>query len=259
MKEASEALLNADELKAKLDILRPLSQTQTSRLKKLFDLDLTYNSNAIEGNTLTYSETKLVLREGITIGGKPLREHVEVTNHKAALDYIETLTKRAPYIVSEEEILHVHGLILRGIDDNNAGRYRIEQVYVKRQNRVIQQFPESAMLPTLIQEMLREYRNRSSDLHPIELAALFHLGLVKIHPFVDGNGRTARLLMNLVLMQNGYPPAVIHIEDRVRYISSVEHYCDTGDADIFIVMLVQSVIESLSTYIKTIEGNIVWE
>lgn len=197
---------------------------QLKNLKKYFDVELTYNSNAIEGNTLTITETKVILEEGLTIGGgKSLREHLEVINHQEAINYIEDSVNKN-IDISERAIKDLHAIILKSIDNKNAGVYRKNNVLIS-----------------------------GSKHRPVELAALFHFKYVYIHPFIHGNGRTARLLMNLILLRNGYPIAIIKNENRSEYMKALELASVEGEDKAFIEIIIQAVESSLDTYLYMIQ------
>ena len=246
-----------DDRKKVLDGFRPLSPEQALNLKAVFDLDQTYNSNAIEGNTLSFAETKLVLNEGITIGGKTLREHLEVINHKEAIDYIEELAKKATSEITETDIKNVHALVLRQIDKENAGRYRQAPVYIRRGDGSTHQFCEPIIVPEKM-EFFIQWLQGENEMHPVQLASEAHFRLVSIHPFIDGNGRVSRLLMNLILQQHGFPPAVIKVANRKEYLDSLEKGQTTGDQTDFNKMIADAVGESLNLYIEAIKTNAVY-
>src|SRR4051812_37436481 len=201
-----------DRLKAILDRHRPLDPAIVRNLREDLIVRWTYHSNAIEGNTLTLRETKVAL-EGITIGGKTLREHLEAVNHREAILLLEDFVGKATAL-SEWTIRSLHQLILKGIDDENAGRYRSINVRIAGAEHVP---PDAVLVPELMERFMAWRRGEGPALHPVERAARVHSELVKIHPFVDGNGRTARLLMNLELMQAGVPPAGLPGGRRVGY------------------------------------------
>lgn len=188
--------------KQQLDKLRPFPEHALGSLHDSLIVDWTYNSNAIEGNTLTLKETKLVLEDGITVGGKSLREHFEAVNHREAILYVEDIVQKAEPL-SEWQIKSIHRLILQKIDDSNAGRYRTQNVVISGARHIP---PDFLQIPGEMQRFIEWYRQRGTKYHPIEKAALIHTLFVKNHPFVDGNGRTARLLMNFELMKDGYLP-----------------------------------------------------
>jgi Fic family protein len=245
------------EKKEQLDKLRPLSSIQVRNLKNVYDIQLTYNSNAIEGSTLTYSETKLILNEGITIGGKSINEHLETINHQEAISFIESIANIPTNQITLVDIKNIHNLILKGIDKQNAGTYRKQNVGVVKQDGNIHNFVE----PLKIDEEMNKFINwlhTQTIKEPILLATLVHLKFVSIHPFIDGNGRTARLLMNLVLLQNGYPQAIIKISNRVQYIKSIEKYQQSSNNDYndFYMIILNSVNDSLDLYLTIIKNDI---
>ncbi len=221
LKETFEQL---DTLKGWLDSFRPFPASVVAELKKLYDVRFTYHSNAIEGNTLTQSETEMVLSHGITVGGKTLVEHLEVIGHKDAIDYMEELAQKgAP--IGEWEIKNLHSLILRGVDQvtgqNEAGRYRTLDVKAAGTEHT---YPPHYRLPELMEGFVSWMGSPAAQgLHPVEYASEAHYRFVSIHPFRDGNGRTGRLLMNLALVREGYPIAVISNERRAQYIDALVH------------------------------------
>lgn len=199
-----------DRLKNRLDGFRPLPPAVVSNLRDELTVRWTYNSNAIEGNTLSRQETKVVL-EGVTVGGKTLREHLEAVNHAEAIDMIYALTNSSARI-TERELKDVHAVVLKGLDPENAGRYRRVNVTIAGAQHVPPSFLH------LQEEMQRLFTGYNQcNLHTVERAARLHVDFVKIHPFVDGNGRTARLIMNLELMRGGFPPVVISMANRLEY------------------------------------------
>lgn len=209
-----------DKLKAWLDGFRPFDSTLVIELKKLYDVRFTYNSNAIEGNTLTQSETELVLTKGITVGGKTLDEHLEVIGHKEAIDYIENLAQKDTEI-NEWEIKQIHNLILRKINPEEAGSYRTLDVMAAGTNY---RYPPHYLLSQLMRDFAIWLNSESAlRLHPVEYATMAHYRFVSIHPFRDGNGRTARLLMNLLLIRAGYPIVVIDNQIRNDYINALAY------------------------------------
>ena len=197
-----------------LDKLRPFNQGALHKLQETFRVDMTYNSNAIEGNSLSLSETRLVLEEGITIGGKTFKEHLEATNHSKAIDFVQSLISKPD--IKEVDALSLHALILDRIDPQNAGYYRMGAVRISGTDYTP---PNAAKVPALMQEVYRMLNIREGEI--IEAAARIHQKFVDIHPFVDGNGRTARLLVNLYLMRNGYPPVIILRVERKKYIRTI--------------------------------------
>lgn len=240
-----------DQLKTRLDQKRPLPPAALHNLREVFRVDWTYHSNAIEGNTLTLLETKLVLEEGLTIGGKTLREHFEAINHGEAIAYIEDLVKEQVPL-SEKMVKDVHQLILKNIDAANAGGYRKINVAIAGSRH---QPPHFLKVQEEMDEFLRWYQTEGGKLHPVESAALTHFKLVYIHPFTDGNGRTARLLMNFILMSHGYPPAIVKADanDRLAYYETLEIASTQQDPAPFIQLIVLAAEESLERYLQAVE------
>jgi Fic family protein len=237
--------------KKRLDGLRPLPDTLVRNLDDWFRVELTYTSNALEGNTLTRRETALVVEKGLTVGGKSLTEHLEATNHAHALNWVKEQVKRKPTSLTEKDILHIHDIILQGIDDANAGHYRSVPVRISGSAVVL---PNPRKVPDLMQEFV-EWLKHSGNLHPVELAAEAHYRLVTIHPFVDGNGRTARLLMNMILLMTGYPSAIIRKRDRLAYIGSLEKAQLGGSKDDYLKIIAKAVDRSLDIYLKAANGE----
>lgn len=233
-----------DDKLAHLNIKRPLSKEVTKSLQETINLEWTYNSNGIEGNTLTLKETKVVL-EGITIGGKSVKEHLEVINHEHAIEYLEELLKDKNEI-SEWNIKGLHQLILKGIDDANAGKYRNTNVIISGANH---RPPEYIKVPELMEKLIINYEDWN-EYHPIIKAALLHGELVRIHPFVDGNGRTSRLIMNMDLMKNGYVPVIIKKENRLKYYEALDKAHTMRDYTDFIKLVTEAENEMLDRYLS---------
>ena len=237
--------------KQKLDQYRPLPPALVKNLEQWFLIELTYTSNALEGNTLTRKETAAVVEKGLTIGGKSLIEHLEATNHAKALQNIMDLAGSKTNDLSEDDILTIHNTILRGIDDENAGYYRNIPVRIAGSNVIL---PNAARVPNRMRDF-EAWIQSDHDFHPVELAAKAHYQLVTIHPFVDGNGRTARLLMNLILLQNGYSPALIRKRDRLKYISALEKAQLGGSSDDYFKVIYDAVNRSLDIYLNAVTGK----
>jgi Fic family protein len=237
--------------KKTLDGFRPLPKELVRNLDDWFKIELTYTSNALEGNTLTRRETAVVVEKGLTIGGKSLREHLEATNHAHALDFIYSLIKKKPKDISENHILTIHEIILKGTDDEHAGRYRNVPVRISGSTVIM---PNPRKVPSLM-ENFQTWLNTKQPLHPVALAAEAHYQLVTIHPFVDGNGRTARLLMNLLLLMFGYPPAIIRKKDRIEYIGSLEKAQLGGSKKDYEKIIFKAAERSLDIYINTVTGK----
>lgn len=233
-----------DQIKRELDNKRPIPKETLKSLEESINLEWTYNSNGIEGNTLTLRETQVVL-EGITVGGKSIKEHLEAINHEKAILYLNDLLKENNPI-SEWNIKGIHQLVLKDIDDENAGRYRRENVTIKGATHIP---PDYLKVPELMEKLVLNYENWN-NFHPIIQAALLHGELVKIHPFVDGNGRTSRLLMNLDLMNHGFNPVIIKKEDRLEYYESLDKAHTTGDYTDFVKLITKLEIEMLKKYLK---------
>lgn len=235
-----------DENLAILNNKRPLSKETSKSLQEAINLEWTYNSNGIEGNTLTLKETKVVL-EGITIGGKSIREHLEAINHENAIEYLEDLLEDKNE-VSEWIIKELHQLILKGIDDDNAGKYRNDNVII---NGAKHRPPEYIKVPELMERLIINYKGWNKY-HPIIRASLLHGELVKIHPFIDGNGRTSRLIMNMDLMKNGYVPVIIKKENRLKYYVTLDKAHTTGDYTDFIKLVTEAESQMLDRYLDVI-------
>jgi len=232
-----------DALKAKLDHCRPLSSEMVKNLREDLIVRWTYNSNAIEGNTLTLNETKVAL-EGITIGGKNLREHFEAINHKEAILFVESLVQKEQSL-SEYTIKSLHALILKNIDDKNAGSYRNINVLI---SGATHRPPSNIEVPPKMEAFIKWYNTTAQNLHPIERACRVHVDFVAIHPFVDGNGRTSRLLMNFELMKSGFPPVVIKVENRLAYYEALDKAHTLGEYNEFIDLVSKLVEESFEPY-----------
>ena len=237
--------------KNKLDSYRPLPNDLVQNLNDWFRVELTYTSNAIEGNTLTRKETALVVEKGITVGGKSLIEHLEATNHAHALDWIKKQIKLSSTTITEKNILYIHNIILKGINDEIAGYYRSVPVRISGAAVVL---PNPRKVPQLMKEFIG-WLQGTSDIHPVELAAEAHYRLVTIHPFVDGNGRSARLLMNMILLMKGYPAAIIRKRDRLAYINSLEKAQLGGSKDNYYKIISNAVNRSLDIYLEAMQGE----
>lgn len=239
------------EKKDQLDRHRPLPPDLVRNLEQWFTIELTYTSNAIEGNTLTRNETAVVVEKGLTVSGKSLVEHLEATNHARALQKVLQLARGNTQDLTEHDILDLHATILRGIDDSHAGHYRSIAVRISGSMVIL---PNPIKVPDLMCQFIEEI-TQTKKLHPVALAAEAHYQLVSIHPFVDGNGRTARLLMNLILMQNGYPPALIRKRDRMRYIKSLEKAQLGGSKEDYYQIITAAVDRSFSVYLNALAQN----
>jgi Fic family protein len=241
-----------DRLDKKLSLLnsyRPLPETAVRKLREQFGIEMTYNSNAIEGNSLTLKETFLVINEGLTIKGKPLKDHLEAKSHIEALEYLYELVGRDRRgTFSERLIREFNQIVMRDIDKEWAGRYRNSNVIIGGADHTP---PEAVEVPRLMQELIIWMRQNWKVLHSVELAAVLHHRIVNIHPFFDGNGRTSRLVMNVVLMQAGFPLAVVLKNDRKRYYRTLGE-ADKGNYAPFVRFIAQAVQRSLDIYLKVL-------
>lgn len=233
------------EKKKRLDSHRPMPQSVLHKIQQQIEIEYIYNSNAIEGNTLKLSETQLILERGITIGGKSLREHLEVRNHPKAIEYIQKLTKRS---LRQQDILVLHQIIMKGIE-LDAGRFRNTEIRVGGADFMP---PPAYEVPHLITELVGGYNKNPDELRPIELATILHYRLAYIHPFHDGNGRVSRLLMNLALIRNGYPTAAILNVDRKKYYDVLKK-ADNGNLVPFVSFAASAVERSLDLYLRALE------
>lgn len=251
MDELQSLLDEIDKKKAAIDQARPLPKIILDKLTEYLDIEWIYNSNAIEGNTMTRQETMLILKEGLTISGKSMREHLEVTNHKNAVDYLDELLRKVEPI-TQDDIKKIHSLVLEGINNLYAGKYRDVEVYISGSDVKLP-------LPEKLTAMMLEFSRwlmdlqENQDLHPVRFAAQAHFKLVDIHPFVDGNGRTARLLMNFILMKYGYPIAIFECETEKRkaYYSALERG-HKGELAPFEIMVAEYVNLTADKYISSI-------
>ena len=236
------------EKKRKLDALRPLPSTLVARLKKQMMIEYTYNTNAIEGNTLTLRETQLVIEEGITASGKSITETLEAKNHPEAIKSVEKLAA-AKNELTEDAVLQLHKLIMSNITED-AGHYRTMGVRIT--GATFMPPPSSEVKPRM-DELLKWLRENPDELTPIELAAVFHHRLVSIHPFSEGNGRTARLLMNALLMKDGYPfISTVPKLDRPKYLRTLME-ADLGNTSSFVNFVARCVERALDMYLDALE------
>jgi Fic family protein len=243
-------LATLEEKKQQLDKYQPLSLDLVKNLREWFKIELTYTSNAIEGNTLSRAETALVVEKGLTVEGKTLQEHLEAVNHAQAFEWVMQQIEANKQDINESTVLDLHRLILQKIDDINAGCYRTVPVRIAGSTVIM---PNAMKVPDLMTEFI-SWLQKSNE-RPLTLAANAHYKLVSIHPFVDGNGRTARLLMNLLLMQAGYPPAVIRKEDRKLYITSIEKAQLGGSLADYYSLIYEAVNRSLDIYLDALRGK----
>ncbi len=232
-----------------LNKLRPLPRSAVEKLREHFKIEMTYNSNAIEGNRLTLKETFLVINEGITVKGKPLKDHLEAKDHHAALEYLyELVEHKNQQTCSEHLIRTLHQLVTRETEEAWAGKYRESNVFITGADHTP---PDAMDVPLQMKNLVQWFRDNQKNLHIVELAALFHHRLVFIHPFLDGNGRTARLAMNLILMKEGYPLVVILKNDRKKYYRVLSE-TDKGNHKSLVQFIAQAVQRSLDIYLQTL-------
>lgn len=236
-----------DFLKSKLDKFRTYD---SYRIAQALELEYTFESNRIEGNTMTLRETDLVINEGLTISGKSMREHLEAINHQEAIAFIKDLMQKNTNL-NEREVLSIHNLILRGIQPDEAGRYRKVQVMIKGSSYLP---PQPYMVAKEMEDFFIWYETNKNKFHPIVLAAEMHERLVSIHPFIDGNGRTSRLVMNLILLQNGFVIANIKgdYDSRMQYYNALETAQTKNNKEDFLLFIAQIEKESLERYIAII-------
>jgi len=233
------------QLQAELNRFRSLDN---AKIQEALAIEYTYESNRIEGNTLTLQETQLVIEKGLTISGKPLKEHLEAINHKEAIDYIKQLSQNSATL-TEYDLKQIHAIVLKSIDRENAGVYRNLPVLISGSSYLP---PQPYLLAKLMEDYFIFYNEHKDTLHTVVLAAEMHERLVTIHPFIDGNGRTARLIMNLILLQHGYPIANIKGDAavRLRYYAALEKAQTQNDKTDFIMLIAEVVKESIEKYLS---------
>lgn len=236
--------------KQDLQASRPLPNIALNKIRESLSIEWTYNSNSIEGNTLSLRETQMVLQEGITVKGKSLREHFEAHNHDKAIDYLFSIIND-DYVLRSIDILSLHGLVLRSIEDDFAGRLRNGGVRITGANFVP---PNANKVSDLLDELIDFVNTNPLDLNDIELATIFHHKLVWIHPFFDGNGRTVRLSMNLLLMRCGFPPAIILKNDRKKYYEALNQ-ANNGNYQKLMLLMCQALERTLNIYKNAMPDN----
>ncbi len=247
-RRGSLAVLN--EIQSKREILnkkRPLTQGELKRLRDEFMVEFTYNSNAIEGNTLTLKETALVL-EGVTVDQKPLKDHLEAVGHRDAFLYIEDIAKK-DVPLSEFVIKNIHSLVLIDQPEDRGVFRKIPVRIAGAYTEPVQPY----MIEPRIAELICENEKRKKAMNAIERIARFHLEFEGIHPFIDGNGRTGRLIMNLDLIRQGYPPINVKYADRRKYYDAFDAYYRDGDASVMIGLIAGYVNERLEEYLKILD------
>ena len=245
-----QKLKRADELKNIWSEKKPLNQTQLLKMKEYFAIKYTFDSNRIEGNTLTLQETQLVVNEGVTIGGKSMREHLEAINHSEAVDFVADLLVGKEDI-TKRNLLEIHCLVLKSIDNENSGKYRNVPVRISGSEHVP---PQPFLVDKMMEDFFIHYEHQKRILHPILLAAEMHERLVTIHPFVDGNGRTSRLLMNFILLKNGYTLTILKGDpsSKASYFKSLEAVQVQNDPNQFYDLIAERVIASLEEHLEMV-------
>ncbi len=263
---------SVDTLKKKLDGKRPLDAVLHNKIMQKFHLDWTYNSNAIEGNTLNYSETQFYLNFGLTSKGHPLSEYLEMKNHKYALIYLEEIIREKKPL-TERLIKNLHAMLFKNNDEVEIqdergkkikvpvlpGTYKKEDNYVLLPDNTIKKYVSPLKVVDEMEKLIKFYEDNQKKLHPILLATELHARFVSIHPFVDGNGRTARLIMNIVLMQAGYSPAIIQNEKKQDYYDVLQAYDATGEVEGFVSIIEQEVTRTLQIMLNAAEGKMIFE
>ena len=228
-----------DENKAAIDVIRPFEGDYLQQLREYYRIGLTWTSNAIEGNSLTEAETKILLEDGLTVGGKPMREIYEAIGHSRAYDYMFDLI--GSRLITVDDMKTLHRLFYKYIDETNAGVWRDSSIIVTGSDYA---FPAPSELGGLMADLSRWVETDRGKLHPIRFAATLHLKFVTIHPFIDGNGRVARLLLNAALIQDGYLLAVIPPVLRLEYMTAISAYQKHGNAGKFCDFIAERVLES---------------
>jgi Fic family protein len=231
-----------------LDALRPLSPEALANLEHYYDVELTWSSNAIEGNTLSPVETTLVIEQGVTIGGKPLKDHLEALDHYDAIRYVRELARQTMPL-TESDVRNLHNLVMKRSRPDVAGRYADLPRYVRTETGK-HIFPTPAEIPSLMGDFGGWLGTASMS---PDTAFTAHRRLVDIHPFNDGNGRTARLLMNLILIRAGYPPVAVRPEDRLDYIRSLQQEQAGQGSDSFNALLYRRLEATLDEYLKAMQ------
>ena len=242
-------LQKADQLKEQINQCRPLPKEALEKIQQALEVEYTYDSNRIEGNTLTLQETALVVSEGVTISGKSMREHLEAVNHAQAIEFIkEAATGKVE--ITEHLIKELHALVLHGINKEEAGKYRNVPVMIVGSRHIP---PQPYMIAPLMEQFIRDYEDMENNrLHPILIAAFLHNELVKIHPFIDGNGRTSRLLMNLYLLAHDYTIANIRgdNESKMLYYKALETSHTENNREPFNQLVADEVMKALERYLE---------
>lgn len=245
-----EQLSRIDSLHHKWNNKRPFDGTALKKMREHFHISYTYESNKIEGNTLTLQDTYFVVSEGMTISGKSLNEHLEAINHADAIGFVESIMDKNEDLTSRS-LNEIHSLVLRGIDADNAGRYRSLPVRISGSTHVP---PQPYLLDKYMEDYFKFYKRQKDLMHPVILAAEMHERLVTIHPYIDGNGRTSRLVMNLILLRHGYTIANLKgdNESRMRYYRSLNAVQEEHDSTEFYHLILDAVEQSLMEHLDMV-------
>jgi len=238
------------EKKKKIDSHRPLPTFILEKVKENISIEWTYNSNAIEGNTITLRETQMILQDGITVKGKSLREHFETFNHNKAIDYLYTLVN-TDYVLREIDILNLHAYVLNNLEEQFAGRLRNGAVRINGANFIP---PNANKVSSLFEELINFTNSNPLQLNDVLLATIFHHKFVWIHPFFDGNGRTVCLSSNLILLRAGFPPSIILKNDRKKYYEALNQ-ANKGNYYRLTLLMIQSLERTLNIYLSALPGS----
>ncbi|MDF2908010.1 MAG: cell filamentation protein Fic [Herbinix sp.] len=247
-----ELFQKADYFKSLIDTNRPFDSEQLKELDNYFRVGFTYSSNSIEGNTLTITETKILLEDGITVGGKPIKDYYEASGHAQAYDYMLSIARTEQLSITEDIIKKLHYLFYHKLDQEEAGQYRKIPIYISGTEYLP---PNAEEVPHLMKHFINQMQSSKRLMHPIEFAAICHKRLVDIHPFKDGNGRTARLLMNLILVSEGYGITSIPPVLRNEYINALilSQRENNPDIEPFLEFIAECVIETERDYCRLLK------
>ncbi|MEN6351367.1 MAG: Fic family protein [Syntrophomonas sp.] len=239
--------------KAQIDAIRPFEGIILQQIKDYYRIGLTYSSNALEGSSLTETETKILLEDGLTVGGKPIRDYYEAAGHSKAYDFMFATANEQPLVISEKIIKKLHFLFYNAIDYEQAGKYRKTQAFITGTEFLP---PSPRQVPALMKNYVQKMNKQKAILHPVEFAAMLHKDLVDIHPFIDGNGRTARLLMNLAMINSGYGIVIIPPVLRGDYITALKiSQRKTGaDNGPFIKLVAECLEETQKDMLRLLNG-----
>lgn len=255
-------------LKEEINQFRPIDEGLQRTVQEKLRIEWTYNSNAIEGNTLTLGETAFYLREGLTSEGRPLKDYLEARNHAEAIDGLHDIIEKKRDL-TEGLIKEFHAVLLKGVEFTEAmgssgqrikkpvspGQYKIRPNHVLTLIGKIHYYVDPLHVKDEMEKLLHWYHHESPPLHPVARSAIFHYRFVNIHPFDDGNGRLARILMNLILMQEGYPPCIIQTRHRRRYLECLEKADTEGDTTPFVTFVGEELLSTQQTILEILQGG----